>query len=78
MLNKTMTLQKDLKNESQNTVAYFSGQITDGLGNMNISIQIIDREYVQNNINFNQEFDSFIEEIKREAMGFGWETLKQE
>lgn len=76
MLNKSLTLQKDIRNESQNVVAYFNGQISMGFGNINISIQVGDKEYIEANQDmFREEFDSFYEEIKKEAFQMGWKGL---
>lgn len=76
MLNKSLTLQKDIKNESQNVVAYFNGQISVGFGNINISIQVSDKEYIEANQDiFREELDNFYEEIKKEAVQIGWKGL---
>ena len=79
MLNKSLTLQKEMKNESQNIVAYFNSQISVGYGNINVSIQVNDKEYISaNNSKFKEELDMFFEDIKREATLIGWVGLKEE
>ena len=79
MLNKTLTIQKELKNESQNIVAYFNSQISVGYGSINVSIQVIDKEYISSNgSKLKEELDMFFEDIKKEATIVGWDGLKEE
>lgn len=78
MLNKSINLQKEIKNESGNNVAFFSSQISMGYGNLNISLQIVDKEYVESNTEIlNNEYDLFLQEVKKEAFGIGWTALAE-
>lgn len=77
MLNKSMNLQKELRVDNDKTVAFLNAQISIGYSNMNISIQIIDREYIESNPQIlKDEYNLFMEEVKNEAINNGWEALK--
>lgn len=77
MLNKSMNLQKEVRVNEDKTIAFLNSQISIGYSNINISIQIIDKEYIESNPQIlKDEYDLFMEEVKNEAINNGWKALK--
>ena len=78
MFNKSINLQKEIKNSENKTVAFLTGQISIGYGAINSSVQIIDKDYITSNPSLlKDEYDAFLNEIRNEAISFGWEALKE-
>lgn len=76
MLNKSLNIQKEIKNDNGSVVGFLSSQISIGYGTINFSIQIIDRDYAENNpAVIKTEYLSFIEEVNIEATKNGWSAL---
>lgn len=76
MLNKSLNIQKEIKNTNGSIIGFLNAQISIGYGNINFSIQIMDKSYVVNNPDIlKMEYDSFMEDIKTEAITNGWEAL---
>lgn len=76
MLNKSMNLQKEVRVDENRVIAFLNAQISVGYSNINISIQVIDKEYINLNPDIlKMEYDSFMEDIKSEAIKNGWEAL---
>lgn len=76
MLNKSLNIQKEIKNTNGSIIGFLTAQISIGYGNINFSIQIMDKSYMVNNPDIlKMEYDLFMEEIKTEAITNGWEAL---
>lgn len=77
MLKRSTSLGKEIKNEDK-VVAFLNAQVTSGYESINFSIQIIDKQYIGNNpLILKQEYESFMEDIKNEAINNGWEALRE-
>lgn len=77
MYNKSMNLQKEIRVDENKIIAFLNAQISVGYSSINISIQAIDKEYINLNPQvLKAEYDSFMEEIRIEAINNGWEALK--
>lgn len=80
-INKTINLQKkvtittdDLKEVD---VAFLSCQIGTEYNTFGINIQIINKEYYENNVDIvKDEYMSFKEEVEKEAIPYGWRIFQ--
>lgn len=77
MLNKSLNIQKEIKNDNGSVVGFLTSQISVGYGAISFSFQVIDRTYIENNPEIIKlEYESFMQEIKSEAISSGWLALK--
>lgn len=76
MINKSITLQKHIsigEGLEKKDIAYLNAQITKEYGNLNISIQVLNKEnLLENEEYFKKEYDDFEKEVKLEAVSNGW------
>lgn len=79
MLNKSLNIQKEIKNDNGTAVGFLTSQISVGYGAINFSFQVIDKVYIESNPEIIKlEYESFMKEIKGEAISNGWLALKDE
>jgi len=77
MVNKSFNLQKEIKNDSGAIAGFLTSQISVGYGGLNISIQIVDRSYIESHPDvLRDEYMSFVKEVELEAINNGWDALK--
>ena len=77
LLNKSINLQKEVR-VADRTIAFINSQISVGYGSINFSIQVTDKDYITSNPSLlKDEYDAFLNEIRNEAISFGWEALKE-
>lgn len=78
MFSKSMNIQKEIKVDENRVIAFLNAQISVGYGIINTSMQIVDKVYLEDNpVILKDEYNSFIEEVKNEAVNNGWEALKE-
>lgn len=74
---KSMNLQDSIKGDNGLPIASLNAQIGLDYGGLNISVHVIDKSNLESNKDlFRTKFETFIENIKTEAITNGWEALK--
>lgn len=77
MLNKSLNIQKEIKNDNGSVVGFLTSQISVGYGGLNISIQIVDKAYIESHPEIlRDEYISFVKEVELEAINNGWSALE--
>ena len=80
MINKTINLQKQIsigEGIEKRNIAFLNAQISEGYGVLNMSIQIMDKEALNENDEYvRSEIEDFKNQVVNEAVISGWDLLK--
>ena len=77
MVNRSLSSQKEIKNENGLTIGFLSSQVSIGYGNISFSLQIIDKDFAEKNPTIiKSEYEAFVNSVREDAINNGWEALK--